>query len=84
MDLHNRIERALEEIRPFLRADGGDLRLVEVTSDFTVKVELLGTCEHCHISPMTMKAGVEQTIRTQVPEVQKVIAINGVESKATS
>lgn len=84
MDLHNRIERALEEIRPFLRADGGDLRLVEVTPDFTVKVELLGACEHCSISPMTMKAGVEQSIKTQVPEIQKVVAINGLEAKAAN
>ncbi len=78
MELQEKIERAIEDIRPFLIADGGNIRLVEITPDLVVKVELLGNCEHCSISPMTMKAGIEHTVMTQVPEVKSVIAVNGI------
>ena len=58
-----KIEAALEELRPFLKADGGDIALLEVTDDFVVKLEFLGACKNCSISMSTFKAGVEITVK---------------------
>ena len=71
----DKIEGALDEIRPYLEADEGDIRLVEVTDDMVVKVKLLGACSDCNVSMMTMKSGVEQAIKRAVPEVKEVIDI---------
>jgi Fe-S cluster biogenesis protein NfuA len=71
-----KIEEALNTIRPYLQADGGDVSLVEVTEDNTVKLELKGACKTCSMSMMTMKAGIEETIRRAVPEVKAVEAVN--------
>jgi Fe-S cluster biogenesis protein NfuA len=71
-----RVERALDGLRPYLEADGGDISLVEVTKDYTVKVELHGACADCQMIHMTMKGGVERAILQAAPEVQKVEAIN--------
>lgn len=70
-----KIEDALDEIRPYLEADGGDINLVEVTDKMVVKVKLLGACSSCNVSMMTMKSGVEQAIKRAVPEVKEVIDI---------
>lgn len=70
------VERSLEELRPYLRADGGDITLKEVTDDLRVLVELHGACSNCSMSLMTMKAGVEEAIRKAIPNVQSVEAIN--------
>ena len=70
-----KIEGALDEIRPYLEADEGDIRLIEVTGDMVVKVKLLGACSSCNVSMMTMKSGVEQAIKRAVPEVKEVIDI---------
>ncbi len=75
-ELVNRIENALDSIRPYLAADGGNVELVELCEDKTVKVELIGACKTCSMSMMTMKAGIEETIKRAVPEVKEVIAIN--------
>lgn len=75
-NITTRVEKALEGLRPYLEADGGDIRLVEVTSDLHVKVELHGACADCQMIHMTMKGGVEQAIRAAAPEVVKVEAIN--------
>ena len=72
----DKIEGALDEIRPFLEADEGDIRLIEVTGDMVVKVKLLGACSSCNVSMMTMKAGVEQAIKRAVPEVKEVIDVS--------
>lgn len=72
----SRVENALDNLRPYLNADGGDIRLVEVTEDLHVKVELHGACADCQMIHMTMKGGVEQAIRQAAPEVVKVEAIN--------
>lgn len=72
----DRVEKALESIRPYLVADGGDVRLVEVTEDMEVKLELLGNCGTCPMSAMTLKAGVEESIRKFVPEIKAVTAIS--------
>lgn len=75
-DIESRIERALQDLRPYLEADGGDIRLVEVTPELHVRVELHGSCADCQMIHMTMKGGVEQAIRAVAPEVVKVEAIN--------
>ncbi len=76
--LHQRVNEALEEIRPHLAVDGGNIELVEVTEDLVAKVKWIGNCEHCTMSSMTMKAGVEQAIRNRVPEIKSIEAINGI------
>ena len=74
--LKTRVTEALDKIRPYLEADGGDISLVEITKDNVVKVELHGTCVGCSMSMMTMKAGVEQSIKSAAPEITNVVAIN--------
>ena len=71
----DKIEGALDEIRPYLEADAGDINLVEVTDKMVVKVKLLGACSNCNVSMMTMKSGEEQPIKRAVPEVKEVIDI---------
>lgn len=73
--LRPRIEAALAQIRPFLQSDNGDVRLVGVTPEWEVQVELLGACVTCRMSTMTMKAGVEEAIKAAVPEVRTVVAV---------
>ncbi|MGQ1788057.1 MULTISPECIES: NifU family protein [unclassified Saccharicrinis] len=70
------IEEALEEIRPYLKADGGDISLLEVSDDLVVKVKLMGACVGCPMSYQTMKNGIEQVVKKAVPEVKEVLAIN--------
>jgi len=74
----NKIEAALDEIRPYLKTDGGDISLVEITDDYTVKVKLMGACETCHVSMMTLKNGVEVAVKNAVPKVKKVIEVTSV------
>jgi Fe-S cluster biogenesis protein NfuA len=71
-----RVEEALESIRPYLITDGGNVRIVEITDDMIVNLELLGACGSCPMSAMTLKAGVEESIRKAVPEIRGVYAIN--------
>jgi len=72
----NEIQKALNNIRPFLQADNGDIELVDITEDGIVKVRLLGDCETCPLSVMTLRAGVERAIMNEVPSVKRVEAIN--------
>ena len=74
-EILNKIEAALDEIRPYLEADGGNINLVEVSDDFVVKVKLVGACSSCNISMQTMRNGVEIVIKRAVPEVKEVIEI---------
>ena len=71
-----KIEEALEQIRPYLLADGGNVSLLEITNDNIVKLELLGACKSCSMSAMTLKAGIEESIKRAVPEIKAVEAIN--------
>ena len=71
----SKIEHALEQVRPFLKADGGDISLVEITDDNIVRVKLHGACQGYSISHITMKAGVEEAIKNAVPEITKVEAV---------
>ena len=76
--LIEKVENALEEIRPYLIADGGDIRVLSIDNKNIVNLELLGACETCPMSPMTLKAGVEDAIKKQVPEIKGINAINTV------
>lgn len=73
--MREKVERALDKIRPMLMADGGNVELVEVSADGVVKLKLTGSCGCCPMSQMTLKMGVERIIRQEVPEVKEVIAI---------
>jgi Fe-S cluster biogenesis protein NfuA len=73
--VRERVVSALEKIKPMLRMDGGDVELVDVTSDGVVKVKLKGACGGCPMSQMTLKAGIEKTIKEEVPEIKEVIAV---------
>lgn len=81
-DLFQRVDEALDGIRPYLQADGGNVRLLEVTPDMVVKLQLLGSCESCSMSAMTMKAGIEKTIRKAIPEIVRVDSVSESEAKA--
>jgi len=72
-EIISRVEKALDTIRPYLQADGGDVKLVELTADNVLIVDLIGACEHCPFSRFTMKMGVEQTIIQEVPEIKSVV-----------
>ncbi len=74
--LIEKINKALDSIRPYLKADGGDIRISEITDDMTVKIELLGSCGICPMSAMTLKAGVEKAVLAAVPEIRVVEAVN--------
>jgi len=67
---------AMEQLRPFLHADGGDMELVELTDDNIVKVRMLGACGDCSMSSMTLKAGLEEALKVVAPEIQAVEAID--------
>lgn len=72
MDLKERVQEALNMIRPALQADGGDVELVDVTEDGVVKVALQGACRGCPMSQLTLANGVERVVKEQVPEIQRV------------
>ncbi|MFH0855864.1 MAG: NifU family protein [Candidatus Omnitrophota bacterium] len=73
--MRDRVEKALEKVRPMLEADGGNVELIEVTSDGVVKLRLKGSCGCCPMSQMTLKMGIERIIKQDVPEVKEVVAI---------
>lgn len=75
MEIKQRIEEALDTIRPYLEADGGNVRVVSLDEDMTLKIELVGACGSCPMSAMTLKAGVEEAVCRLVPEIKAVKAI---------
>ncbi|HHP7238966.1 NifU family protein [Longibacter sp.] len=75
-ELRDQIEEALDTIRPYLMADGGSVRLLNITSDYVVELELLGACGSCPMSTMTLRAGIEQTLKRSVPKITRVEAVN--------
>ena len=77
-EIIDKIEEALQEIRPYLESDGGDINFLELTDDWVVKVELIGACGTCEISTMTLKNGVESVIKKAVPQVKEVVDINSI------
>ena len=76
MSLLERVEAALDSIRPYLEADGGNVSIEEITPDNVVRLKLLGSCGSCPMSIMTLKAGIEQAIMKAVPEITSIEAIN--------
>lgn len=74
--LISKIEKALDSMRPYLAADGGNVKVLEVTDDKTVRLELIGSCGTCPMSAMTFKGGLEEAILRAVPEITKVEAVN--------
>jgi Fe-S cluster biogenesis protein NfuA len=75
-ELSDRIENALNSIRPYLEADGGNVRVLELTSEHILKLEFVGACGTCPMSTMTFKAGVEEAIIRMVPEIKKIEVVN--------
>ena len=75
-ELTQKIEASLDSIRPYLEADGGNVKVTLVTDDHIVKLEFLGNCGNCPMSTMTFKAGVEEAIKRAVPEIKGIEVIN--------
>lgn len=74
--IEEKVLSSMEQLRPFLHADGGDMELVEITDDAVVVVRLLGACSDCSMSMMTLKAGLEEAVKKMAPEVKSVVALN--------
>jgi Fe-S cluster biogenesis protein NfuA len=75
-ELIERINIALDQIRPYLKDDNGDIELIELTDDLVVKVMFLGACKSCSMNSSTLKGGVEEAIKRSIPEIKAVIAID--------
>ena len=75
-DLTRKVLNVLDQVRPYLQQDGGDISFVELTEDNVVNVELTGACGSCPYSTMTLKNGVEATLKKVIPEIKEVVAIN--------
>lgn len=75
-NLYQQVEEAIDTIRPYLKTDGGDVKILEITEDKVVRLELLGACGSCRMSTMTLRAGVEEAIKRIVPEIKRIEAIN--------
>jgi len=73
--MKEKVQKAIDLIRPNLQADGGDVELIDVSSDGIVKVKLTGACHGCPMAQMTLKAGIEKVIKTQVPDIKEVVAV---------
>lgn len=74
-ELKSNVEKALDEIRPFLQSDGGDITLISIDNDNSVKVKLEGNCIGCSVNQMTLKSGVEMTIKKYAPQIEQVINV---------
>ncbi|MFP5471341.1 MAG: NifU family protein [Bacteroidia bacterium] len=70
-----KVNAAIQQLRPFLEADGGDMELVEITDDFIVKVKLVGACSSCTMSPMTLRAGLLENLKIILPEIKGVESV---------
>jgi Fe-S cluster biogenesis protein NfuA len=73
--MKDQIQKELDNIRPHLQADGGDVELIDVSEDGTVKVKLLGACGGCPMSQMTLKMGIEKRLKSVIPEVKEVVSV---------
>lgn len=72
-----KVDTALNDIRPHLAVDGGNIEVVDVTDELIVQIKWLGNCDGCSMSAMTMRAGIEQTVKSKLPQIQGVEAVNG-------
>lgn len=73
--MKEKVQKAIDMVRPGLQADGGDVELVDVSPEGVVKVKLTGACHGCPMSQMTLKMGIEKIIKQQVPEIKEVVSI---------
>ena len=74
--MNEKVQKALDTIRPYLKADGGDVELVKVTPEGIVEVKLTGACSDCPMSQMTLRAGVERALIREIPGIRRVEAVN--------
>lgn len=74
-DIILRAEEALETIRPFLKKDGGDIELIGITDEWQVQVKLLGSCKNCQMSETTMRFGIEEALKRELPQIKSVVAL---------
>jgi len=70
-----KVKKIIDQLRPFLQSDGGDIEVIEITNENVVKVKLIGACSDCPFSLQTLKAGVEQALRKEIPEIKEVVAV---------
>jgi Fe-S cluster biogenesis protein NfuA len=75
-EIEGRIQKALDQIRPYLQSDGGDISFISLDENNEVKIKLLGACENCPMSIQTLKLGIESAIKKAVPEITRVIAVD--------
>ena len=75
-ELAKKIEASLDSIRPYLKEDGGNVKVSEITPEHVVKLEFVGNCGNCSMSAMTFKAGVEAAIKRDVPEIKSIEVVN--------
>ena len=75
-DVLAKINQAIESVRPYLVADGGDIELLDVSDDLVIKVKLLGACQGCPFSEQTLRAGIEHAIRNEVPDIKELVSIS--------
>jgi Fe-S cluster biogenesis protein NfuA len=74
--MKEKVQKALERIRPSLQADGGDVELVDVSDDGIVKVKLVGACCGCPMSQMTLKMGIQKHLQKEIPEIKDVVSVS--------
>jgi Fe-S cluster biogenesis protein NfuA len=74
-EMLKKVNKIINQLRPFLQSDGGDMEVVDITDDNIVKVKLTGACLDCPFSSQTLKAGVEQALRKEIPEIKDVVAV---------
>lgn len=74
-EMLEKINKIIDQLRPFLQSDGGDIEVINITNDYVVQVKLLGACGDCPFSLQTLKAGVEQALRKEIPEIKEVVAV---------
>ncbi len=78
-DLIKKLDLALDSVRPHLKVDGGNIEIVDITDEMIAHVKWMGNCEFCSMTSMTMKAGIQEAVRQQMPEIKGVVAVNGPE-----
>ncbi len=75
-ELKKKVANVIDQVRPYLQADGGDINFIDITEDNVVNVELTGACGSCAFSTITLKNGVEATLKKVIPEIKEVVAVN--------
>jgi len=78
-NLITKVELALETIRPYLKKDGGDVEIISIDESYNLTLRYLGACQSCKMNTFTLKTGIEETIREQVPEIMNIEAVNAIE-----